>query len=119
MSNTGNIRSAIALLPEIRNGHAVNELSEQIHEATQAACDHGKAAEVTLTIRIKPISKNKHVEPAMSFTAEVSSKLPKPDPEETLFFVSQDGQPTRQPSRNENLPFTVAGKDESKTGTED
>lgn len=104
-------RSATSILTEIRDGAAVNELSEAIHEAVQAVKQHGKPAKVTLDVTIAPLRKGTEhlVDAPMGFTAEVSSKLPKPDPDVSIFFVDGDGNPTRnQPERQTSLGLSVA-----------
>lgn len=110
MSN--NIKSATAIIAEIRDGRAVLELSNEIHEAVRAVLQHGKPASVTLELKIAPLRKGAEnlTEAPLVFTAEVSSKLPKPDPELTLFYVDDDENPSRMPgSRQTPLGLTVAG----------
>lgn len=107
-----NTRSATAILAEIRDGRAVLELSAEIHKAIEAVKQHGKAAKVTLELTIAPLNKGAEhlVEAPLTFTAEIDSKLPQPDPEKTLFFVDTDGNPTRNPAeRQQGLNLTVAG----------
>lgn len=104
-------RSATAILTEIREGQAVVELSEAIKAALAAVREHGKPATVTLDLTIRPPLKGmeKLTDPPIVFTAEVSSKLPKAEPEQTLFFLDADGNPTRNPAQREgSLNLTVA-----------
>lgn len=106
----GNIRSAMTLLPEFRGGQAITELSTAIHDAVAAVKEHHKAATVTLTIIIAPGSKERLVEPVLVMSAEVDSKLPKPAPQATVFFVDSEGNPTRQAEpRQRDIGFSVAG----------
>lgn len=112
------MRSAMSILPELREGRAMVELSEHIHLAIAAVREHGKAAKVTLEITIAPLrgDAEKLVEAPLTFTAEAYSKLPEPDPEKTLMFVDNDGNPTRNPAeRQKDLGLTVAGSDTSKS----
>lgn len=115
-----NLRSAMTLLPELRDGRAITELSEHIHKAIAAVRAHGKSAKITLEITIAPLKggAEKFVEAPITFKAEVESKLPQPDAEETLMFVDVDGNPTRNPSeRQKSLGLNVAGHQDSKTAT--
>jgi hypothetical protein len=111
-------RSATAILAEIREGRLVLELSEEIKKAIAAVNEHGKAAIVTLDLTIEPLRKGSEnlVEAPLVFTGEVSSKLPKPKPESTLFFVGADGNVSRQPGeRQPALGLSVAASSSNKT----
>lgn len=104
-------RSATSILAEIREGRAVVELGDEIHRAIAAVREHGKPAKVTLELTIAPLrnGNEKLVEAPLVFTAEISAKLPLPEPEKTLFFVDGDGNATRNPGeRQQNLGLTVA-----------
>lgn len=114
----GNIRSATSILTELRDGQVITELSGAIHDALMAVKEHNKPAEVVLRLSIKPFTNTSLVEPAITLTAEVEKKLPKDVPPSTLFFIGDDGNPSRNPTRQDKLPFTVAG-DATKTGTGD
>jgi hypothetical protein len=103
-----NIRSATSILTELRDGHVITELSGAIHDALAAVKEHNKAAEVILHIRIAPFSKTQLVEPAITMTAEVEKKLPKEVPPSTIFFLSEDGNPQRNPERQQSMTFGVA-----------
>jgi hypothetical protein len=113
-----NMRSAMTLLPELRDGRAMIELSEHIHAAIAAARQYGKGAKVILEIGIAPLkgANANVIEPPMTFTAEVFSKLPQPEPEATLMFVDGEGNPTRNATeRQPGLGLTVAGAAGEKT----
>jgi hypothetical protein len=104
------IKSAQATLNELRDGQVMNELAAAIHEATKAVKEHGKAATVTLDITVKPFQTKGLAESPITVLAEVSSKLPKPEVPSTLFYIDGDGNPTRQPTRQNDLPgVTVVG----------
>jgi hypothetical protein len=112
------VRSATSILTEIRDGHAVVELGDEIHRAIAAVKEHGKPAKVTLELTISPLRNGaeKLIEAPLAFTAEISSKLPQPDPEKTLFFVDAEGNATRNPSeRQQDLGLRVAGSESKKT----
>lgn len=104
-------RSAMQILPEIRDGRAVDELSEHIHKAIAAVKEFGKPGKVTLEITIAPLRKGAEnlTEAPMVFVGEVYSKLPEADPEATVFFMDAAGNATRIPqSRQKDLGLKVA-----------
>lgn len=106
-----NARSATAILSEIRDGGLVIEISEAIKIAVAAVREHGKPATVSVDLTIAPLRKGaeKLVEAPIVFTAEVATKLPKPEPESTLFFVDDAGNPSRNPGeRQPTLGLSIA-----------
>ena len=106
-----NIRSGLAILADLEKGRVAVQLSQAIHDAMGAAKIHGKAAQVTLTLDIRPPKEvgDRMVETPMFVAAEVTTKLPKPTPLVTLFYLDADGNATRQPTREQDdLPFSVA-----------
>lgn len=108
------VRSSLQIVGELRDGMVVAELSQAIHDATAAVREHGKKAVVTLELTIAPLrgGAEKLVEAPLIVTADVSSKLPQPDPEATIFFVDQGGSMTRIPeSKQQDLGLKVANKD--------
>lgn len=96
---TANIRSAMTILPELRNGRTVIDLSGAIHEALAAVRQHGKKAVVTLELTIAPVTNQGLIEPAVVIVPEVRSKLPTETPDSTLFFIDADGNATRHLER--------------------
>lgn len=106
---TGNIRSVMTILPEIRAGQIITELSAAIHDAVAAVREHHKAATVTLKVTIAPSSNERLVEPVLVISAEVDTKLPKEVPQATVFFVDGDGNPTRTAEKQPDLGFSIAG----------
>lgn len=111
------ILPAQVTLNALRDGQVMNELAQHIHDASCAMLQHGKAASVTLTLTFKPtegVSQGLKNAP-MLVTAEVTSKLPKTPPPDTLMFADADGNPTRQaPAREPELGFHVTNIDEGR-----
>lgn len=97
------IRPALDTLRELRAGEVMDELAVHIHRALAAVSEHGKPAEIALTIKVKPLG-TKGVSDAVEFVAEVSSKLPRAEPPSTLFFVDASGNPSRRQDRQSDLP---------------
>lgn len=114
----GNIRSAMTILPELRAGQVITELSAAIHNAVAAVKQHNKAATVSLKITIAPSEKNDRlVEPVLIVTGEVESKLPKEVPQATVFFVDADGNPSREAEKRQpDLGFSIASDRKTNEG---
>jgi len=108
------IRPGIDTLRELRDGQVLDEFSMHLHDAVSAVQALGKPAEVSITIKVKPFSKTRVMNPALAFEAEVTSKLPKPDREGDIFFVDDNGNPTRNQTRQSDLTgLKIAGDDDT------
>lgn len=104
------IRSVMTILPELRAGQTVTEISAAIHDAIAAVKQHNKAAEVIVRFAVAPMTNQQLADPAVSLAVTVDTKLPKPVPDSTLFFVDDGGNLTRQPpERQGGLSFSIAG----------
>lgn len=89
----------IHTLKNLRRGRTAEELSEQLADAVEAARMTGKAAAVTLTIKIKPES---GMEGTYSLEDDVNAKIPKPDRGRTVLFGTADGNLlTHDPNQQE------------------
>lgn len=104
----GNVRSVMVILPELRAGQVVSELSTALHEAVAAVREHQKAATVTLTLKVAPVSGERLVELPVTISGDIDVKLPKKGPEATVFFVDDNGNPSRNAqARQPDLSFGV------------
>lgn len=103
------VRPAQAILIEMNNGNVMVALADHIHDAIAAVKQFGKPAVITLDITVSTM-KDQHnlVNPPVVMAGEVSSKLPKAPPPLTLFFVDEDGNPTRNQTREPELGLTMA-----------
>lgn len=109
---TMKIRPAIDTLRALKDGVTIDRLAFEINSACNAVTQLGKPAEVTLKIRIRPYSGKgtKLKEPPILMDAEITTKLPKPDSEATIFFVDDDGNPVQTPPRKDpELDLHIAG----------
>lgn len=106
------IRSAIAILNEVEEGAALERMAAAFHDAIAAVREYGKKATVNLAITIDTLGENQHklVEPPVVMTAEVTTKLPKPPPPATVFFVDAEGNPSRNQTKQQELALTIAAK---------
>ena len=102
------IRPATDILLELGKGRVVADLTQAIHEATQAVNVHNKPATVTLTIKIEQYKKDSMLaEMPLLLSGEVETKLPKPAPEHTLYYPDDDGNITRTPQRQQGLDLQI------------
>lgn len=106
------IRPAQATLNDLNNGNVMIALAEAIHEAVAAVKQFGKPGVVSLDITVSTMKdQNNLVNPPVVMSGEVTSKLPKAPPPLTLFFVDDDGNPTRNQAREPELNLTMASVD--------
>ena len=98
---------ALNTLQNIRQGILLDQLSVAIHDAVNAVQHFGKPAEIIVKIGVLPMG-TKGVSDAVAFTGEVSTKLPKPELEQTLFFVDANGNPTTNQERTRQRSFDIA-----------
>lgn len=111
MSEATRIIPAQVTLNSLRDGQVMNELAQAIHDATKGVRDLNQAAKVTLTLDLMPIKGIDQGlrEPPINVVAEVIVKLPKPPLPSTLFYVDENGNPTRTPTaRQPDLGLTIA-----------
>lgn len=104
------IKPAQATLNSLEDGQIMNKLAQAIHDATVSVRDEGKPAEVTLKIRFEPMKEVARglKEAPIIAEAEVTTKLPKPDLPQTLYYLDEDGNPTRSaPERQPELGLSV------------
>jgi hypothetical protein len=106
------MRPAQATLNDLNNGQVMIALAEHIHEAIAAVKQFGKPAVISIDITVATM-KDQHnlVNPPVVISGEVSSKLPKAPPPLTLFFVDDDGNPTRNQTREPELNLQIASVD--------
>ncbi len=104
------IRPAQAILNEIREGEAMVELAQAFHDAIANVREHGKSATVNVVITVGTLGESQHklVEPPIVIRASVKTKLYEPEPPATGFFVYQDGNATRNQTRQQEIALSVA-----------
>lgn len=105
------MRPALEVLRELDEGKFMDKLALHIHDATQAVTAFGKAAKVSVTIEIAPLTKQGFIEPVITMESDITSKLPKPDAHKALFFIDENGEATTQQQRQREIGFTVAGSE--------
>ncbi|MBQ9240233.1 MAG: hypothetical protein IJ164_02720 [Duodenibacillus sp.] len=88
----------------IRQGGLLADVDEAIREAVMAVNEKGKAATVSITLTIKPATKNGT---NVIITDEVRTKLPKLPSGETILFTSPDGDLAESDPRQGKLEFVA------------
>jgi len=102
------IRPALETLDRLDGGKLLDKLAVAINEATGATRFLGKKSRVTVTLDIALLTQQHVAEPAINITAEVSTKLPKSQPEGAIFFVDEENNPTSTTTRQRDLDIRVA-----------
>lgn len=115
-TKTGEVLSAIRpffeTLRELREGKTLDELAIQLNAVMEGVLEHGKAGEVCLKIKIKPLG-NQSISGAVVMIPKVTSVVPQAAVEGTLFFSDADHNPTRIQTRQPDLPgIRLAGEKE-------
>lgn len=111
------IRPALDTLRELDQQQFLERLAVAIHEATTAVRDLGKPAKISITLDFAALSKQQLIEPVITVEAEIHTKLPKPEGNRALFYIDAAGNPTTQQQRQRGLDLQVAGRPETREGT--
>ena len=91
------VRPFADFLREQSQGRTHEELSEQLHALIAAVTDTGKGGSLTLKLDIKPISAGDTS--TLTVTDQIAVKAPKGDRPKSVFFVTGDGNLSRQDPR--------------------
>jgi len=92
----------IQVLQQLRRGKTLSEIDDALAEATRAVREHGGSAEVTVKFKVKRF--NKSIGKEVIVSDVISSKLPKPDRADTLFFSTETGGLSRNDPDQRQLP---------------
>lgn len=100
-----NKQPAQVLLAKLRGGEILNRLTDELYTAAVVAHDMRKPATVTLSITIRPEG-TAGVSDLLAVAADVTTKLPRRDPQESPFFFNEDEglSDTMRKSREPELP---------------
>lgn len=99
-------RPFVAFLAEQRNGALAVDLGDALHDAVEAVAGTGKPATVTLTLKVKPAGKSAA---NILVSDDVTTKLPKPERAETVFFVDGHHNLRRDNPDAPKLPLREVG----------
>jgi hypothetical protein len=92
------MNNAIAAISSIDKGRAISELQEALSTVAKAVMDLRAKGEVTIKLTLKPSGD------AIELAAKVSSKAPKPDLKPATFFVTDEGELSREDPNQPELP---------------
>lgn len=87
------VRPFADFMRELARGRVHEELSEQLHELLAAVRDTAKPGTLTLTLKVNPVRGS---ERQIMIADKVEAKLPKPDQAPTLWFIDNNGNPSRE-----------------------
>lgn len=100
------IRSAQSTLNALRDGQIMNELAAAFRDAALAVKHHNKSAKIILEIIVAPVKgmSGNLIDHPIVMLAEVTTKLPKDDPESSIFFVDEEGPSRHMTARQTSIP---------------
>jgi hypothetical protein len=79
------------VLAEVRRGEVLDELSQALKQTVAAVRATGKKGKLTLELAISPVTKGEIGESIATYiTADVQTKLPRPDKKASIFFTTSD-----------------------------
>lgn len=88
------VRPFADVLKEINGGDSHDELSDALNELVTAVNDTGRVGTLTYVVKVKPAGKNAHGN--VIILDEVKIKLPQLDRAESVWFVTSDGNVSRE-----------------------
>lgn len=95
-------------LADIRGGAALDQLGRELNKLVGAVIDTGAAGEITLKLKVKPLSKKQERgSPAIAIVDDISVKLPKVDAGGSIFFATPENNLTRHDPQQRRLPLEV------------
>lgn len=100
------------VLRDIRKGRVVEAASDQLAEVVRGVLDTNKTGELTLKLSVKPQGKNDN---AVVVSAKLSTKVPRGDLPDALFFADLEGDLLRDDPTQMRM-FADAERIDPKTG---
>lgn len=100
-------------LTEQREGSLSFELSEGMNELVESVNATGKPGTLTLTVKVKPVSKG--AVGSVMVSDDVKVKVPQADRSEALYFVDRDANLRRTNPAQPQLPLREVGKPAAET----
>lgn len=102
------VRPFVDTLRELRNGHTLDDLAEQLNDLVRAVRTTGKGGEITLSIKVNPASKGDTDTLMLNDTIKVKS--PELDRASTLFFATVENNLSRQHPKQGKLELEAVDK---------
>jgi hypothetical protein len=97
------VRPFADFLAQQAGGRTHSELSDQLHKLIGAVHDTGKKGKLQLTIEVKPLSKGDDM--TLTVTDAVVVTMPKADRAQSVFFIDDTGNLSRNDPRQATLPL--------------
>lgn len=94
-------KTFVQTLQDHHYGFTADEATNALRECISESERTGKATEITLTLKIKPVSK---AQGRYDVLADVKTKLPPKDREAAIMFVGPDGNLTNKDPRQAEIP---------------
>ena len=92
------------VLGELGSGDTCDVLSSDLAEVVNAVKAHGGTGKVTLELTVKPNGAH-----GVSIADKITTKAPRADRGETLFFTDKEGGLHRRDPRQQDLPLREVG----------
>lgn len=108
------IRPIVDTLREIRQGALLDEASEELAEVVKRVSETGKAGALSLKLTVKPAGRGSVR--TVVIVDEVTTKLPEPDKEVTVFFPTSEGNLSKQDPAQMNLGLRAVETLDTETG---
>lgn len=105
----GTVRPFAATLQDINNGDVADQLSTDMQTLVAAVRELGRKGSITLKVEVAPRRGNAS---ALNVTARVETKLPAPEPVESVFFADDDGNLSRTDPRQMQFDLRTVPKNE-------
>lgn len=96
-----------AFLASHLNGRTEEDLSAEFHTLLDQVRAHGKKGSMTITIVVEPPANGVESAP-LPIGVESAVKAPKPTPVKSLYYLDDDGLPTREDPRQMSIEFRTA-----------
>jgi hypothetical protein len=96
-----------AFLASHLSGRTAEELSTEFHQLLDAVRAHGKKGQLVITVVVDPPANGVESAP-MPIGVESAVKAPKSTPVKSLYYLDDDGNPTRDDPRQLSIEFRTA-----------
>lgn len=100
------VRPITDTLRALRNGHFLDEASDDLARVVNAVSESGKSGKLTIEITVKRAGQGRNS--ALSVQATSAAKLPKQPVDDTLMFPTPDGNLLTEDPRQQKLDLKVA-----------
>lgn len=100
----------LAALPDLKD-----ELTDALNDMVHASTETGKASELTLKIKLKPMAGNSG---QVEMDADVKAKLPQPNRGKTILFATPQNNLQRENPKQQTLEGLRTADQEASTQTE-